>query len=256
MLADGLLTRFPKPNIGFAQHVGPGPAGSVSYKPGVNSSSSDGFEITFLGRGAHGSRPQLSIDPVMMAARFTVDLQSVVSREKDPAAFGVISVGAIQAGSAGNIIPDQALVRGTIRSYDPATREILKSGTARIAKAAAEMARAPEPKIAFDAGASAVVNDAGITARTAPVFKAAFGDHAVEATSPGSASEDYSEYVIAGVPSLFWGLGGIDPKVVADYRAKGQEPPGNHTPQFAPTPEPAIKTGVEAMTLAVLNVLS
>ncbi|MBS0334077.1 MAG: amidohydrolase [Proteobacteria bacterium] len=255
MLADGLLTRFPKPDIGFAQHVGPGPAGGVSYKAGVNSSSADGFEITFLGRGAHGSRPQLSLDPVMMAARFTVDLQSVISREKDPAAFGVISVGAIQAGSAGNIIPDQALVRGTIRSYDPATREILKTGTARTAKAVAEMARAPAPKIDFDAGASAVVNDAGIEARTAPVFKAAFGPMAVEAQSPGSASEDYSEYVIAGVPSLFWGLGGIDPKVIADDRAKGQEPPGNHTPQFAPTPEPAIKTGVEAMTLAVLNVL-
>ncbi|MBS0362856.1 MAG: amidohydrolase [Proteobacteria bacterium] len=256
MIADGLLTRFPKPDIGFAQHVGPGPAGTVSYRAGVNSSSSDGFEITFLGRGAHGSRPQLSIDPVMMAARFTVDLQSVISREKDPAAFGVISVGAIQAGSAGNIIPDQAIVRGTIRSYDPATREILKTGAERTAKAVAEMARAPAPKFVFDQGASAVVNDAAITARTAPVFKAAFGANAVEAPGPGSASEDYSEYIIAGVPSLFWGLGGIDPKVVADYKAKGQEPPGNHTPQFAPTPEPAIRTGVEAMTLAVLNVLS
>jgi hippurate hydrolase len=255
MIADGLFTRWPKPEIGFAQHVGPGPAGGISYRAGVNSSSADGFEITFLGRGAHGSRPQLSLDPVMMAARFTVDVQSVVSREKDPAAFGVISVGAIQAGSAGNIIPDQAVVRGTIRSYDPATREILKSGAARTAKAVSEMARAPAPKIDFDQGVSAVVNDAAIEARTAPVFKAAFGAKAVEAPGPGSASEDYSEYVIAGVPSLFWGLGGLDPKVIADYRAKGQQPPGNHTPQFAPTPEPAIKTGVEAMTLAVLNVM-
>jgi hippurate hydrolase len=255
MIADGLFTRWPKPEIGFAQHVGPGPAGGISYRAGVNSSSADGFEITFLGRGAHGSRPQLSLDPVMMAARFTVDVQSVVSREKDPAAFGVISVGAIQAGSAGNIIPDQAVVRGTIRSYDPATREILKSGAARTAKAVSEMARAPAPKIDFDQGVSAVVNDAAIEARTAPVFKAAFGAKAVEAPGPGSASEDYSEYIIAGVPSLFWGLGGLDPKVIADYRAKGQEPPGNHTPQFAPTPEPAIKTGVEAMTLAVLNVM-
>lgn len=255
MIADGLFTRFPKPDIGLAQHVGPGPAGGISYKAGVNSSSADGFEITFLGRGAHGSRPQLSIDPVMEAARFTVDLQTVVSREKDPAAFGVMGVGSIQAGSAGNIIPDQAIVRGTIRSYDDQTRTLLKTGLQRTAKAVAEMARAPEPKVVFDAGASAVVNDAAVTARIAPVFKAAFGPAAVEATSPGSASEDYSEYVIAGVPSLFWGLGGIDPKVVAAYKAKGQEPPGNHTPQFAPTPEPAIRTGVEAMTLAVLNVM-
>jgi hippurate hydrolase len=117
------------------------------------------------------------------------------------------------------------------------------------------MAGAPEPVISLDEGAAAVVNDAAITARTAPVFKAAFGPNAVEAPGPGSASEDYSEYVIAGVPSLYWGLGGIDPKLIAEYRAKGQEPPGNHTPQFAPTPEPAIRTGVEAMTLAVLNVM-
>jgi metal-dependent amidase/aminoacylase/carboxypeptidase family protein len=147
------------------------------------------------------------------------------------------------------------VLRGTIRSYDDATRQLLKEGLARTAKAVAEMARAPAPSVVFDAGASAVVNDAAITARTAPVFKAAFGPHAVEATSPGSASEDYSEYIIAGVPSLFWGLGGLDPKVISEYRAKGQEPPGNHTPQFAPTPEPTIRTGVEAMTLAVLNVL-
>jgi len=255
MIADGLFTRFPKPAIGFAQHVGPAPAGTISYRAGVNSSSADGFEITFKGRGAHGSRPQLSIDPVMEAARFTVDLQSVVSREKDPAAFGVAGVGAIQAGSAGNIIPDQAVVRGTIRSYDPQVRAKLKAGLVRTAKAVAEMAAAPEPVVNFDEGASAVVNDAAITARTAPVFKAAFGPKAIEAPGPGSASEDYSEYIIAGVPSLFWGLGGVDPKVFADYRARGEEPPGNHTPQFAPAPQPAIRTGVEAMTLAVLNVL-
>ncbi len=255
MIADGLFTRFPKPDIGFAQHVGPGPTLGVSYRAGANSSSADGFEITFQGRGAHGSRPQLSIDPVMEAARFTVEVQTIVSREKDPAAFGVLGVGSIQSGSAGNIIPDQAVLRGTIRSYDDATRQLLKEGLGRTARAVAEMARAPAPSVVFDQGASAVINDAAITARTAPVFKAAFGPRAVEATSPGSASEDYSEYILAGVPSLFWGLGGIDAKTIADYRAKGQEPPGNHTPQFAPTPEPTIRTGVEAMTLAVLNVM-
>jgi len=255
MIADGLFTRFPKPDIGFAQHVGPAAAGGISYRAGVNTSSGDGFEIIFQGRGAHGSRPQLSIDPVMEAARFTVELQTVISREKDPAAFGVMGVGAILAGSAGNIIPDQAVVRGTIRSYDEPTRTLLKSGLERTAKSVADMARAPAPSVIFDSSASAVVNDVAITARTAAIFKTAFGANAVEAPNPGSASEDYSEYVIAGVPSLYWGLGGVDPKVVADYRAKGQEPPGNHTPQFAPSPQPAIRTGVEAMTLAVLNVM-
>jgi len=255
MLKDGLFTRFGKPDVGFAQHVSNGPVGQISYRAGVNSSAADGFEIDFKGRGAHGSRPQVSIDPVLEASRFVVDVQSVVAREKDPAAFGVLTVGSIQSGSAGNIIPDSALVRGTIRSYDDETRGKLKSGLARTAKAVADMAGAPAPTVTFDAGASAVVNDAGVTARTAPVFKAAFGERAVVAPGPGSASEDYSEFIIAGVPSLFWGLGGYDPKVIADYAARHEPLPSNHSPQFAPAPEPAIRTGVEAMTLAVLGVL-
>jgi amidohydrolase len=256
MLADGLLTRFPKPDIGFAQHVSNAPEGLVAYRPGVFTSNADSFEVTFQGRGAHGSRPQLSIDPVLEAARFVVDVQSVVSREKDPAAFGVVTVGSIQSGSAGNIIPDAALLRGTIRSYEPEVRVKLKAGLQRTAKAVAEMADAPPPRVDFTDSASAVVNDAALTARTATVFKAAFGPRAVLAAAPNSASEDYSEYILAGVPSVFWGLGGYDPKVIAAYRAKGQEPPGNHSPQFAPDPEPSIRTGVEAMTLAVLNVMS
>ncbi|MGZ6040071.1 MAG: amidohydrolase [Phenylobacterium sp.] len=255
MIADGLFTRWPKPDLGFAQHVGNGPVGTVSYKPGVFNSAADSFEIAFIGRGAHGSRPQQSIDPVLEAARFVVDVQSIVSREKEPASFGVITVGAIQAGSAGNIIPDGALVRGTIRSYEPEVRVKLKEGLVRAAQASAMMSGAPAPKVIFGEAAAAVINDDGVTARTAPVFKAAFGDHAVPATSPGSASEDYSEYIIAGVPSLYWGLGGYDPKVIADYKARGEVLPGNHTPQFAPAPEPSIRTGVEAMTLAVLGVL-
>ena len=255
MLKDGLFTRFGKPDVGFAQHVSNGPVGQISYRAGVNSSAADGFEIDFKGRGAHGSRPQVSIDPVLEASRFVVDVQSVVAREKDPAAFGVLTVGSIQSGSAGNIIPDSALVRGTIRSYDDETRVKLKSGLARTAKAVADMAGAPAPTVTFDAGASAVVNDAGVTARTAPVFKAAFGERAVVAPGPGSASEDYSEFIIAGVPSLFWGLGGYDPKVIADYAARHEPLPSNHSPQFAPDPQPAIRTGVEAMTLAVLGVL-
>ncbi|MEA1650641.1 amidohydrolase [Nitrospirillum sp. BR 11164] len=109
MIDDGLFTRFPKPDLGFALHVAPAPAGTILYKAGVLSSTSDSLSVTFHGKGAHGSMPHQSIDPVLMAARFVVDVQGVISREKDPAAFGVVTVGAIQAGSAGNIIPDSAL---------------------------------------------------------------------------------------------------------------------------------------------------
>jgi len=122
MLADGLFTRFAKPDMGFALHVGPGPYGYMSYKPGVINSTADGLSVLFAGKGGHGSRPHVTIDPVMMAGRFIVDVQSVISREKDAAKFGVVTIGSVQAGNAGNVIPDTALLRGTIRSYNDDAR--------------------------------------------------------------------------------------------------------------------------------------
>jgi len=142
MIADGIFTKFPKPDVGFALHVGPAGYGEVTYRPGVNSSNSDSMEILFKGKGGHGSTPSITIDPVIEAARFTMDVQTVVSREKDPAAFGVITVGAIQSGNAGNIIPDTALLRGTIRSYDSGVRAKLLDGIRRTAAAVAAMAAA------------------------------------------------------------------------------------------------------------------
>lgn len=256
MLADKLFERFGKPDMGFALHVGPGPAGTVSYKPGVNSSNSDSLDITFHGKGGHGSTPHVTIDPVIEAARFTMDVQTVISREKDATQFGVITVGSIQSGSAGNIIPDTAIVRGTVRSFDAGVREGLLNGIRRTATAVAAMSGAPAPDIQLVSGGRAVINDAALTARTAEVFKAAFGARAQLSPGPGSASEDYSEFIIAGVPSLFFGIGGYDLKDIAAARAKGETLAANHNPYFAPTPQLSIRTGVEAMTLAVLNVMT
>lgn len=255
MLADKLYERFGKPDMGFALHVGPGPAGTVSYRGGVNSSSSDSLEILFKGKGGHGSMPSLTIDPVVQAAHFVVDVQTVISREKDANQFGVITIGALQAGSAGNIIPDQALIRGTIRSYDPAVRTKLLDGINRTANAVAEMAGAPKPDIDIKVGGRAVINDQGLADRVGGVFKQAFGDKAELSPGPGPASEDYSEFIIAGVPSLFFGIGGYDPKRIEAAKAKGETLAGNHNPYFSPDPEPSIRTGVEAMTLAVLEVM-
>jgi amidohydrolase len=255
MVTDGLFTRFPKPDYGFALHVGPGPFGYVTYKPGVINSTSDSFSITFNGKGGHGSRPHTTIDPVMMAGRFIVDVQSVISREKDAARFGVVTVGSVQAGNAGNVIPDSATLRGTIRSYDEQTRSKMIEGIRRTAKAVAMMSAAPDPDIGITAGAKAVVNDDALTARAGGVLKAAFDDKARQMPEPGSASEDYSEFVIAGVPSFYFGIGGLDPKAVAQAQANGTPVPGNHSPEFAPVPEPSIRTGVQAMSLVVLDVL-
>lgn len=253
MLDDGFIQKFGKPDYGLALHVGPGTAGQVYYKPGVLTSNSDSLELTFNGRGGHGSMPAATIDPVMMAARFTVDVQSVISREKDPAAFGVVTIGSIQAGSAGNIIPDKSVLRGTIRTYDAEVRGKILAGIERTAKAVADMSAAPAPELTIVPGGKAVVNDAALTARTAEVFKAAFGHNAIAVTAPGAASEDYSEFILAGVPSVYFMLGGYDSKVVEAAKAGGKPLPVNHSPFFAPAPEPTIRTGVVAMTLAVMN---
>lgn len=255
MVADGLFTRFPKPDVGFALHVGPFPHGNLSYRAGVINSTADGLRITFNGKGGHGSRPHTTIDPVMMAAHFIVDVQSVISREKDASKFGVISIGAVEAGNAGNVIPDTATVRGTIRSYDNDTRRKMWDGIERTAKAVAMMANAPPPDIQLVEGAKAVINDDALAARSGAVLKAAFGNKARLQAEPGSASEDYSEFVAAGVPSFYFGIGGLDPQAWASAMAAKKPVPGNHSPEFAPVPEPTIRLGAEAMSLVVLEAL-
>lgn len=256
MLDDGLFTRFPKPDVGFAFHNFPLPYG-VYYRAGVLTSSSNDLSVTFHGKGAHGSMPQESIDPVLMAARFVEDVQSVISREKDPSAFGVITVGSIQAGNAPNVIPDTAVLRGTIRSFDPAVRDKMFAGIERTARAIAQMSGAPAPEVSVHGGVNyqSVVNDAGVTQRAAAVFKAAFGDKAKELPAPMSGSEDYSEFILAGVPSMYFAVGGYPPERVAEAKKKGEALPVNHSALYAPVPEPTIRTGVEALTLAIVSAL-
>src|ERR1700740_875507 len=176
MLADGLFTRFKKPDFGFALHDGPFAYGTLNYRTGVGSSNSDSLDLTFHGRGGHGAAPQRTIDPVMIAARFIVEVQSVISREKDPTEFGVFSIGAIHAGTAHNIIPDQVVLRGTIRTFKPEVRAKILAGIERTAKTAGAQSDAPEPEITFSDGAKAVMNDTAVVETAAKVLKAAFGD--------------------------------------------------------------------------------
>jgi amidohydrolase len=253
MIADGVFTRFGKPDFAFALHDGPGAYGTISYRVGIGSSNSDSLEITFHGHGGHGAVPQATIDPVMMAARFVVDVQSVISREKDPTEFGVVSIGAIQGGTAENIIPDSVLLRGTIRTFKPEVRAKMLAGIERTAKAVAAMSDAPAPEIRITEGAKAVINDPAVVATAETVLKAAFGDK-IKATPPSTPSEDFSEFINAGVPAMFFNIGVYEPERVAAARnGTGPELPSNHSPQFAPVPKPTIETGVEAMTLAVLS---
>jgi len=259
MLADGLFTRFPKPDFAFAAHVGPAAYGTVTIKDGVVSSASDSIDIVFHGRGAHGSMPDKSIDPVVMGANFVTAVQDVISRQKDPQAFGVVTVGSFQAGTVENIIPDKAELKLTLRSYSAQVRTGLIEGVERTAQGVAAMAAAPAPDVTHVHGTAAVHNDSRLADDAAAMLKSVLGDKLtfIPATEPGfTASEDFSEFVDAGVPALFFGIGGDDPAMLADYKAQGRAVPVNHSPYFAPVPEPTIRTGVTVLTLAVLMVTS
>jgi hippurate hydrolase len=252
MLMHGLFTRFPKPDIALALHDGPFAHGTIFYRSGVGTSAADGLEITFHGRGGHGSAPHTTIDPVAMAARFIVDVQGVISREKDPTEFGVVTVGAIHGGTVGNIIPDSVQLSGTIRSYKPEVRAKLHAGIERTAKAVAAMSGAPAPDIKMLEGTKPVINDPELVTATAEVLKTAFGDK-LRVSPPGTASEDFSEFAGAGVPSMMFNIGVYDQERIDAARNGGPPIPFNHSPQFAPVPKPTIETGITAMTLAVLS---
>jgi hippurate hydrolase len=165
-------------------------------------------------------------------------------------------VGSIHGGTTGNIIPDSVELRGTVRSYDPAVRQKIAEGIARTAKAAAAMGGAPEPQVQIIPGVDAVINDAALVERTEAVFKAAFDPAKVEHVPPIAPSDDFSQFGSTGVPEMFFLVGVYDPKQVEASKAPGGKPlPVNHSPFFAPVPEPTIKTSVKAMSIAVLAAL-
>ncbi len=257
MIGDGLFTRFGKPDYAFALHSWPHAYGTIGYNSGPVSSNSDAIEITFKGRGGHGSAPDKAVDPVMIAARFVVDVQTVISREKDPKEFGVVTIGAINGGSVGNIIPDSVKVRGTIRSYTPQVREKILAGVRRTAIASAAMADAPAPDVELIPGGAAIINDEKLVARTEGVLKQAFGNDKVWRMPAMTASEDFSQFANAGIPAMFFFTGVYSPEAVAEAEKPGGKPIAfNHSPYYAPVPEPSIKTAARAMTLAVMNVMA
>lgn len=257
MIGDGLFTRFGKPDYAFALHSWPHAYGTIGYNSGPVSSNSDAIEITFKGRGGHGSAPDKAVDPVMIAARFVVDVQTVISREKDPKEFGVVTIGAINGGSVGNIIPDSVKVRGTIRSYTPQVREKILAGVRRTAIASAAMADAPAPDVELIPGGAAIINDEKLVARTEGVLKQVFGNDKVWRMPAMTASEDFSQFANAGIPAMFFFTGVYSPEAVAEAEKPGGKPIAfNHSPYYAPVPEPSIKTAARAMTLAVMNVMA
>lgn len=254
MIADGVFDRFPRPDVILAQHVMPMPAGVVGSRRGVITSAADSMEIRFFGRGAHGSMPQASIDPVIMAAAAVIRLQTIVSREIAPNEAAVVTIGSIQAGTKENVIPDEAVLKLNVRTYDTGVRERVLNAIRRIANAEAETSGAPKPpQFTTLDSYSLVVNDANATARVGEAFRQHFGHDRVVETGPASASEDFGCFGAEwGVPSVFWFIGGTDPETYAKAKAENRlrDIPTNHNPKFAPVLYPTLRTGVETLVTA------
>ena len=260
MMDDGLFKRFPKPDAILGQHVMVGPSGLLSSRSGVITSAGDSLQIRMFGRGAHGSMPQASIDPVVMAAATVLRLQTIVSREIAATDSAVVTVGSLQAGTKENVIPDEAIIKLNVRTFDEAVRSRVLAAIERIVNAEAAASDAPrKPEITILDRYALVKNDAEATNRVAGAFREFFPAQRVQETQPTTASEDFgcfgSEW---HVPSVFWFVGGTDPEVYSEAKAAGKvgEIPTNHNPGFAPVIKPTLKAGVEAMVVAAQAWLS
>jgi amidohydrolase len=256
MVDDGLLTRFPKPDVAVALHVGNTlPAGTVGIVPGVYNTNADSVRITIYGKGGHGSAPHTAIDPIVIAARTILALQTIASREVKPGEMAVVTVGYIQAGTKNNIIPDQAELGLTVRTNKPEVRKQVLAAIARITKAEAEAAGAPRaPLVDHYEGTDLVYNDPALAQRLKGVLEAALGKDKVVMEEPITASEDFSYFVEQGIPGFYFSLGGADPEKLAQAKAAGTMLPSNHSPLFAPDVDPALHTGIVA-EVAVLRSL-
>jgi hippurate hydrolase len=254
MIDDGLFRRFPKPDVVLGQHVMVGPAGVLGGRTGAITSAADSLQIRLFGRGAHGSMPQASIDPVVMAAAVVLRLQTIVSREIAAAESAVVTVGALQAGTKENVIPDEAIIKLNVRTFDEGVRKRVLAAIERIVDAEAAASGAPKPpEITPLDRYPLAVNDAAASKRVADAFRQHFSPERVHETGPASASEDFGSFGAEwGVPSVFWFVGGTDPDVYAKAKAANRinELPTNHNPRFLPVIHPTLATGVEALVVA------
>jgi amidohydrolase len=256
MLGGGLEQLIPRPAVALAQHILPFPAGRVGTRPGAFLSSGDSMRVTVWGRGSHGSMPQLSVDPVVLASMIVVRLQSIVAREVTPGEFAVLTVGRIQGGSKSNIISDHAVLELNIRTFREMTRSMIVDAIKRIVEGECAASGSPKPPT-FELYDHYPVtdNDTDATATVSDAFGRYFGDKAYTLDRQ-SASEDFSEIPDAlGVPYTYWGTGCIDPDLYAKAEADGTvatDIPGNHSPNFAPVIEPTLQTGTAAAVVAAV----
>lgn len=258
MIADGFLKRFPKPDVGVALHVGNSlAAGQVGLTSGAYDANADSLRITIYGKGGHGAAPETAIDPIVIAARAILALQTIPSREVRPGEPVVVTVGYVHAGTKNNIIPDQAQLGLTVRTFKSEVRKQVLASIQRITRAEAQAAGAPrEPLIEEYESTDSVYNDPALFQRLRPVLEMALGKKNVIMEPPIMPSEDYSYFVEQGIPSLYFSLGGADPAKLEAAKAAGEHLPSNHSPFFAPDVDPALRTGITAELAVLRNLFS
>jgi hippurate hydrolase len=259
MLEDGLFKRFPRPDYALALHCDSRlQTGHVAFTEGLALANVDSVDITVKGRGGHGSAPHTTVDPVVVAARVVLDLQTIVSRETNPFDPCVVTVGSIHGGTKHNIIPNEVKLQITVRTTKDSVRKHTLEAIERIAKAAAQAAGAPEPEVKNrpDEFTPSLTNDSALTKRTVGVLRQVMGADKVEARPPVMGGEDFSRYGRAGVPIFMYWLGTIDAERWAASQKEGATPlPSLHSDLFWPAPDPTIRTGVLTMSHAVLNLV-
>ncbi len=261
MLEDGLFKKFPKPDYVLSTHTsGWAPAGMITYTSGYALANVDSVDITVKGVGAHGSAPHMGKDPIVIGAQIVNALQTLVSREVNPLKAGVVTVGSFRAGFKHNIIPDEAKLQITVRSYDDDVRKTLLDGIERIAISQALSAGLPEdlmPEIKMESDYTpSTFNDPDMTERVMAAVGESIGADKVATQPPSMGGEDFSQFhrYDEDIKTLIFWTGGAEPKAFkAGVEGKGAMPPGNHSPFFAPQPEPALKLGVQAMTAGTLE---
>jgi amidohydrolase len=258
MVADRLFDRVPRPDVVLGQHVAPIPAGTIGLRSGPAFAAADALRITLYGAGGHGSRPEATVDPVLMAAATVMRLQGIVAREVSATDMAVVTVGALHAGTKHNIIPDQAEMLLSVRTFDTAVRAGVLEAIERVVRAEAQASGATrEPQVELTESAPAVINDAAAVDRTHGALASVVGTEQVIDPGPVTGSEDVGVLATAaGAPIVFWLLGGADPAAFA--RASGLQDivrivgglPSNHSPLYAPVEDPTIKIGVNALSAA------
>lgn len=259
MVDDGLWDRAPRPEAVLGQHVSPEPAGRISYRPGVAASMADSWKVTTHGRGAHGSQPQRGIDPIVQVAHTITRVQTVIAREIDPVESAVVTIGQVAGGIKENIIPDSAMFTLNVRTFDDQVRQRALGALRRIISAEAAASGAPDPDITELSRFPKLVNDAEATERVADALAGHFADGQVREGGRLMGSEDFGVLGDAiGVPSCFWFVGGTDPDTYHAAEERGsleEDVPSNHSPFFAPAPEPTLPRMVQAAAVSTLAFL-